>query len=245
MQWGRVIVVGLLATLPGGCAVEQQSQWLRWETGQPADALVRAIRASGGWGPVGSSLVFVEYQPVGHTEDWFVARMDWDRSWWGTFEVLQWRDGRLEQYATFAPPGIETSNYIDEVGSVLPEGWSDPIVYAIDSTHQGNQSLYLLRLDPVEGVLHVLCKARIALNFTESTYRLDWRLSDVDADGHVDLVLSGRLRQHRTGSAGTMLDKPTGTVRKVYLWQPNEKRFALSRMLSVGVESWDDRDTGY
>lgn len=240
-----VLILSLITL--SSCRPGRVSQ-VDWETGQPSDAITTAIleRDASSNGGNEAELVYVAYQRIAGTSDWYIARTDWQNSWWGTFEVFQWADGRIAAAATAISPQMEIyGQSVDKIGSLLLNDQPDPIVYIIDTTHQGNRTLMFWRLDAHQATLHALCRARITLNFGDAEYDLDWKLQDANGDGHSDLVMTGELRESTPQPDGSDGPPQRKDVRKVFLYDCVAGQFLLSREHSCGVRYWDDFDSGY
>jgi hypothetical protein len=184
--------------------------------------------------------VYIEYSRISGTDDLYIARLDWERDWWGNFRVFRWDgDGLSVLEECVEECGSVTGQSVAEVGSLVLPFLDDPVVYVIDRTHQGNGFLYLWQLVEDSG-LHPLCRARIELNITGYGYFLDWSLQDCDGDGPEDLVLEGELFTYVEETD----DCTTSPVRKVFLFDSDRGTFLLDRESSTGLHDWDLDDSG-
>ncbi len=221
---------------------------ISWQAsdGEPHDEIVRQLRDLYVAAGVPGEVLWVDYQRIAGTDDWYVAMCDWEENWWGSFYIVRW-DGAEMMPATLTGEFGHFSQSIHAVSSVLLDGFDNPIVRVVDTTHQGNREVFLFELDPATGTAHCLLAGRQRLNFTWDQYDLDLTFEDVDGDGNIDAILAGEMTQQpRPNAQG----EPTGTVTrvpvyKVYLWNGYDRQFELSLDYSTGVGPWDSDDTGY
>lgn len=243
-----LLIAGLLVTI-SGCS-EYFNPTVTWEAGQPSDPICQALMDNHAVIENPSELLYIEYSRIIGTNDWYVARIDWERNWWGSYEVFLWDVNRIAENAEQIPTIIEfevTGQSVDEIGSLLLPQIDGSVIYVIDTTHQGNRSIYFWRLSPDSG-LYPLCQARLSLNLSSNKYDLDWSFRDCNNDGYDDLVLSGTLRIYEDPALQNDDGEnhpATSPVCKIYLYHPESRIFLLSQNDSIGVNSWDWEDSGF
>lgn len=176
--------------------------------------------------------------------DWFVARVDFEYDWWGTYAVFRWdRDGDFEVVEPVLVEGEPwlIGQYVSEISYVEHSAMNVPVIYVIDSTHQGNRFIYFMRLEPETGLIP-LCRARLVLNTDDGAYSLAWSLVDENGDGLEDLLLEGIMAPlYEPWETGPTEE----SIRKVYLFDPEIGVFRLDMTRSEGVGPWDSLDSGY
>ena len=230
------LMAGLSAVLFTGADVP-----VSWETGQPADPIVSALCDLALESEYPLEIVYKEYSPVDGTDDWYIARMDWERDWWGGCRVFRWDGTGIAERAAPAASIDEfevTGQSVNEVGSLPPGVVEYPGVYVIDRTHQGNRFLYIWCLSD-QSELIPMCRARISMNLDGFSYNLDWMFEDCNGDGHADLILQGELTE--TGET----HPSSSSVEKVYLFDQSSTTFLLDMESSIGIGSWDSGDSGF
>ena len=237
---GVLFPVLLLLT---GCGEKPRASMVTWETGQYPDSVCSALLEPTGSPGSQSGIVYIEYSPVEGTDDWYIARLDTERGWWGGFRVFGWDGLTITDTASQAPGDTleVTGQSVEEVGSLIVPGIEDPVVYVIDRTHQGNRMLYLWKLAD-DSYLYPLCKARITLNLDDSSYDLSWWFED-DGTGTGRLVLEGDLHEPGTAEDGAVC--VIVPVRKVYTLDEGSGKYLLDYGESTGIRSWDFMDSGY
>jgi len=219
------------------------SSIVQWDTGQPSDPICTALLGQFEESEFSVNLQYIEYSKVAETPDWYIARVDWERDWWGDLEVFRWDGSEIVDRMITSPADFEiTGQSISRIGTLSHQDHEAPIVYAIDRTHQGNRMLYLWLLDPDTG-LAPLCKARLSLNSEGNEYDLEWSFIDHDSDGYSDLVLEGEMLS--TGEGLEDMEPDVIPVRKVFLFDPDTHMYLLNREESIGVSSWDFMDSGF
>ena len=210
-----------------------------WEAGQPCDPICQALIDNYSVIEYPVELVYIEYAKIIGADDWYIARIDWELNWWGSYEVFLWDGSQMVMNLEDSPTMHDfdvTGQSVDETGSLLLPLIDGSVVYVIDRTHQGNRFIYFWRLS-ADSELYPLCQARLSLNLSPNEYDLDWSFTDCNNDGFDDLVLEGTMLINE--------DPSTTPVRKVYLYEPELQVFLLSQEDSFGLDSWDFMDTGF
>ncbi len=242
---GIIFAIVFLVAAAGCHPADSTSvRWMESESTAPPDAICKALMKHYMDINTDLELVYVEYEKIIGADDWYVARVDWEYSWWGSFDVFRWDGNRIVSYAYFThETDVDFNQSIDTVESFRMPQFDSPIIQIIDTTHRGNRSMCLAELDTEAGKLRLLCEARITLQWDDrGRYDLSQSLKDMNGDGFQDIVLEGTLTVVEEDGQKT-IESP---VRKVFLYKSDEKTFRMSLADSTGVNPhWDDHDSGY
>jgi|SRR5688572_31014619 len=118
---------------------------------------------------------------------WF----DWEREWWGTFNVIE-TDPLGRPLYWYDIPQSPTAQSIHNIRPVTISG--QKYIEVIDHTHMGNGHFHLYHLG--RGTLHLRLRARVfctigGYRFSPEPAQIEYL--DSDHDGDTDVILSGSL----------------------------------------------------
>lgn len=129
----------------------------------------------------------------------YVVIYDWDPYWWGSWAVVGVDDGTVAWQAGIEGPdggppgdGYRDNSYIVSARALKVEGYPNPLIEVFDSSHMGNGSFNLFELKG-RRLIH-LFSTRAYDAHGDTVFRggkLNATYIDLNADGAVDIVLSG------------------------------------------------------
>lgn len=172
--------------------------------------------------------------------DVYVVSYDWEKDWWGSWDVVAETGGEIEWVASIDEKrsikdkhgGYEPlGQSIDSVRVVFLEGQYNPFIEVIDTTHMGHGSLYLYELN--HRSLRLVLATDVLDRHEDQTLILDGGVlkreyKDFNGDGYTDMRLAG------TGAVLKDRDdedreKQTIGLQKGYLWSPEGNHFVTNK----------------
>lgn len=188
------------------------------------------------WSAITTNVVAVEGLP-----DHFVATVDFEAGWWGTWCSFRTLEGRIVDLL-WDDDNIQNEQCMHKIRGFCHPAWQGVIVEAYGMTHMGNGHYYLMHVH--DGRIELLVETRaVDVNncdciLLEGTL-LPARYYDFDKDGYTDVVLTGSkvlLEDEKDGWTVLYLgwDGLETKVRKVFLWNPARARFEREALLDLG-----------
>jgi hypothetical protein len=118
------------------------------------------------------------------------VRIDWQKDWWGTFNVIELNNDGSPKY-WYDIEKLPTANCIYDIKVIDLN--KEKYLQVIDITHMGNGFLYLYQIK--DGFCHLKIEARAIANldvkFKNKTASIEYR--DINKDGSTDVVLSADI----------------------------------------------------
>jgi hypothetical protein len=170
----------------------------------------------------------VKVRAVEATNDLYVAICDTQREWWGEFRCLQYRAGKVTWTASYADESAApTEQSIRSArGFRLPD-FEGALVEVFGTTHMGNGNYYLYELRAKK--LHLLVTTVAVDSHDDGRVirggALKAEYHDVNADGRVDIILSGTIDYYGDRDALNGPPRRSSRCRKVLLWDRSKGRF--------------------
>jgi len=178
----------------------------------------------------------------------YVAIIDFESHWWGTWCWFNTRDGRIAE-VLWDDDRIHSEACVHQIrGFVLP-GFRGTIVEAYGMTHMGNGGYYLMQLhkDRAELLVDTLGVDRHRTSWDLAVLEgslLSAQYFDYDKDGFIDVVLRGKQiflagddGQRLVFYCGEWDRRSTGDafeIRRVFLWNPATAKFERAHRLDIG-----------
>lgn len=182
----------------------------------------------------------VEVNPTRGSDKEFVAIVDSERRWWGTWCYFCVSEGVVGRVIW----GHSGSAYVHDIRAFRDPRFPGVLVHTWNSSHCGNGSYQLFHVvgDRVELLVETLGVDVESHGDGLVLHRknLFAEMDDCDRDGYDDLVLSGlqiQIEQPSWGVDDVDRDwspmKPQ-SIRKVFLWRPKKAAFERAHWLDIG-----------
>lgn len=177
------------------------------------------------------ALEYVELVEVAGSSHEYVAMIDWQQRWWGTWCYFRTDGGLITEIVW----GGQVEQSVHQVAGFRDERFEGVLVAVHGITHMGNGSYYLQQVR--EGRVHDLIETR-AVDWHQGGDRrilgggVLWPLyADFDLDGYKDVFLQGVELEvddpDRSGGCRNVnwVPAPPQAIRKVFRWNPGSRTF--------------------
>lgn len=217
MDRGRIAL--LLAAAVAGCSRHPPVQAIReWTLRREPEPLVR-----------------VEASRVWDVPDLYVARCDYQESWWGFFGCYAIEGGRVVWQASIDEEPSEQS--IHSVRGAACDVVGAPLIEVIGVTHMGNGSLYVYELR--DRALRTVLRTRAYDGNRHEGLVFRGHTLEVELRGSVEIELSGTLQ--RLDDDGRLLEQ--WPCRKAFVWDPVRRRFRQDVARRQGFDRYPESET--
>ena len=168
-------------------------------------------------------------------EDIYLAIVDWERQWWGSWYCF----GMNEQGLTWVARGggVDEASVLDIAGGVRV-GHQGALIEVYGTTHMGNGSLYVFRLEQKNlKLLLETWAVRQGTSFGSTLHhgRLGSSWSDLNGDGVDDLTLHGKALIFDPENDKQDVPLRVEEVRRIFIFDSKMDTFVADVSASRGL----------